>query len=120
MDRFFHTHGQQRIRRAAPAFNLWADDEGAVLTSELPGVALDNLEITVSGRDVTVKGGRKEEIEPEQKMIRAERVAGQFERAFQLPYQIDSERVEAKLTNGALEITLPRAEKDKPRKIAIS
>lgn len=120
VNRFFHAHKQQRRIRSAPAFNLWADDSSAVLTSEMPGVALESLDIGVSGRDVTVKGGRSEEIESERKIVRNERAGGQFERAFQLPYQIDAEKVEAKLTDGVLEIVLPRAENDKPRKITIS
>lgn len=119
-NRVLQSQGQPRRHRSAPAFNLWSDDTGAVLTSEIPGVTLDSLEITVSGRDVTVKGSRKEEVESGLKMVRKERANGQFERAFQLPYQIDAEKVEARLTNGVLEIVLPRSENDKPRKIAIS
>ena len=120
VNRLFKAREHQPRARTAPAFNLWADDNGAVLTSEIPGVTLESLDITVSGRDVTVKGCRKEEDVEGQKAIRKERANGEFERAFQLPYQIDAEKVEAKLANGVLEIALPRAENDKPRKITIS
>ncbi|MCD8138602.1 MAG: Hsp20/alpha crystallin family protein [Planctomycetaceae bacterium] len=103
---------------AAPAFNMWADDNGAVLTSELPGIGLDNLEITVSGKQVTVSGERKEEAQ-EGRFVRRERAAASFQRSFSLPFAVDAGKVEAKLANGVLEIALPRAENDKPRKIAI-
>lgn len=119
-NRCFRPQSQPQRQRGGPAFNLWADDNGAVLTSEIPGVTLDNLEIAVSGRDVTVKGSRNDDEEADRKVVRKERAHGQFERAFQLPYRIDAEKVEAKLANGVLEIALPRAEEDRPRKITIS
>lgn len=107
-----------RPQVAAPAFNMWADEDGAVLTSELPGVQLENLEITVSGKQVTVAGERKEEAQ-EGRFVRRERGSASFQRNFSLPFAVDAGKVEATLANGVLEIALPRAENDKPRKIAI-
>lgn len=110
-------------RRAAgsPAFNLWANEDGAVLTSELPGTKLEDMEISVSGKTVTVKGSRKaEELGEKMTFVRHERVEGNFERAFELPYAIETAKVEATLRNGVLTISLPRAENEKPRKISIS
>lgn len=119
-NRFFGNHECHQPRRSAPAFNVWGDDDGVVLTSEMSGVELENLEITVSGRDVSVKGERKEDAAGEKSVARRERGSGAFERAFQLPFQIDTEKVTAQLVNGVLEVTLPRAEKDKPRKINVA
>lgn len=116
-----HRHHAPRGAAAYPAVNLWADDNGAVLTSEIPGVALTDLEITVSGKNMTIKGSRqREESEDSQKFIRGERAHGMFERTITLPFQIDAATVAAKLVNGVLEVTLPRAENDKPRKIDIA
>lgn len=104
-----------------PAFNVWSDEEGAVVTSEIPGVAMSDLEITASGKTISIKGARKEpENEGEARYIRRERPLGEFNRAVELPFQIDSSKVEAKLTNGVLRIVLPRAESDKPRKIQVN
>lgn len=104
-----------------PPFNIWADENGAVVTSELPGVKLEDLDITVSGKDVAVKGSRGEEGCGEgEKRVRRERPAGAFERKFQVGFQVDAGRVEARLANGVLEIRLPRAESDKPHKITVS
>lgn len=103
-----------------PGCNIWADDEGAVLTSEIPGFALEDIAITVSGREITIKGACKNQ-EPEKgKTLRRERSCREFERAFQLPFHIDSSKVAAKLTKGILEVTMPRAESDKPRTINVS
>lgn len=103
-----------------PAFNIWSDEDGAVLTSEIPGVGIENLDITVSGKEIAITGARKETAAENARFTRHERPSGQFSRSFQLPFQIDSGRVAAKLTNGVLRIDLPRAETDKPRKIAVA
>lgn len=110
----------ERSRNAAPAFNIWTDENGAVMTSELPGVAIEDLDITVSGKEVIVAGGRKAEESDAVRAVKNERGHGDFRRAFELPFSVDSNRVEATLANGVLQISLPRAESDKPRKIAIS
>lgn len=108
-----------RAHSASPAFNLWADEGGAVLTSELPGIAIEDVDITVSGKQVSVAGTRKEDLPGEARRVRNERAHGAFRRAFELPFAVDATRVEARLSNGVLEIVLPRAESDKPRKIEI-
>lgn len=112
--------GVNEVSTSFPAFNVWSNDDGAVLTSELPGVKMEDIDITVSGKEVTVKGARKEEENKDVRYIRRERPTGEFTRAFELPYQIDAAKVGAKLSNGVLRIDLPRAENDKPRKIAVS
>lgn len=103
-----------------PAFNIWSNDDGATLTSELPGVSMDDLDITVSGKEITIRGSRKADVDENTRFVRHERPSGEFTRSFRLPYQIDSAKVEAKLANGILRIELPRAENDKPRKISIT
>lgn len=111
----------ERTPLSAPAFNVWADGNGAVLTSELAGVRLEDVDITVSGKSITVKGTRNgEEVGEKARQVRNERPAGTFERTIQLGFQVDASRVEARLTDGVLEVTLPRAEEDKPRKIVVN
>lgn len=103
-----------------PPFNIWSDENGAVITSELPGVKMQDLDITVSGKNITVKGSRSEgEAQEDAQRVRRERPSGNFERSFELGFQIDAAKVEAKMVNGVMEITLPRAENDKPRKISV-
>jgi HSP20 family protein len=120
-DRFFHANPLADSGTGFPAFNLWTDGDGAVLTSELPGVSIEDLDITVAGRHITLKGSRAlPEGEAKNERARRERPAGHFERTFRLPYAIESGRVNAKLANGVLEIALPRAESDRPRKVLIN
>ncbi len=120
-DRFVHANPLPNSGAGFPAFNIWTDEDGAVLTSELPGVAIADLDITVTGRRITLKGSRAlPEAGAKFERARRERPEGSFERTFQLPYAIESGRVHAKLADGILEVVLPRAENDKPRKVSIN
>lgn len=117
----FVSHAPDMWSGAFPAFNVWANENGAMVTSELPGVKMEALDITASGKTITVKGARKEETGGEDvRYLRRERPEGEFNRSIELPFQIDASKVEAKLQNGVLEIRLPRAESDKPRKISVN
>lgn len=102
-----------------PAFNVWANEDGAVVTSELPGVKFEDLDITVSGKGINVKGARKEGADQDGRYLRRERPEGEFTRSIELPFQIEASKVDAKMANGVLCINLPRAENDKPRKITV-
>jgi HSP20 family protein len=103
-----------------PAMNVWTDEDGAVVTAELPGVVPDDIDISVVGDTLTLKGSRQpDEMEEEGTYHRRERRHGTFTRAFQLPFQIKPDRVEATFGDGVLQIALPRAEEDKPKKISI-
>lgn len=120
VSRFIGNAAASHSATAYPAFNVWSNEDGAVITSELPGVKMDELDLTVHGKTVTIKGARKEQQDQQQgQFVRRERPDGEFSRMIELPYQIDNAKVEAKLQNGVLEIKLPRAEADKPRKIAV-
>jgi len=103
-----------------PPVNVWMDGDRAIITSELPGVAPKDVEISVAGKSVTLRGSRVTEEECEGEcQHRRERWSGKFTRSIDLPYAVNQDKVEAKFTKGILELTLPRAEADKPRKIAI-
>jgi HSP20 family protein len=103
-----------------PAVNVWADSDKAVITSELPGINADEVDITVNNKSITLRGSRKSSDACEGECYhRRERWHGQFTRTIDLPYVIDSEKVEARFNKGVLHLTVPRAEADRPRKIAV-
>jgi HSP20 family protein len=100
--------------------NVWTNEDGAVLTAELPGMNPDDLEISVVNETLTLSGNRVGDEVPENvKYHRQERRSGQFTRTFQLPFTVEVEQVEAVFKNGVLHLSLPRAESEKPRKIAV-
>jgi|ERR1043165_747119 HSP20 family protein len=103
-----------------PALNVWANENGAVARGELPGMGPENIEISVLNDTLTLKGSRKgEELKPEDQWLRHERLHGEFNRALKLPFHVEGDGVSAEFKNGVLTVKLPRAESDKPRKIAI-
>jgi HSP20 family protein len=103
-----------------PAVNVWTNEDGAVVTTEIPGVDPQSIDISVMGKSVTLRGSRQpEEIKKEESYHRRERWEGQFSRIIELPFDIETNKVGARFSKGILYITLPRAEADKPRKIAV-
>jgi HSP20 family protein len=113
--------GQSRlVAPGFPATNLWSGAESVVVTAEIPGVDPEQLEISVVNETLTLSGERNlAELAEGEKYHRRERGYGRFSRTVQLPFRVAADKVEASFTNGILQISLPRAEEDKPRKIAV-
>lgn len=107
-------------RQAYPPVNVYASEEDVTLTSEIPGILPDDLDISIAGDTLTLKAERKPiELEASQTWHRRERGFGSFTRTIKLPYNIESSKVEASFDRGVLRLSLPRAESDKPRKINV-
>lgn len=107
-------------RRGYPAVNVWTNSEAAAVTAELPGYDPKDVQLSIVGDTLTIKGSRREpEFKQGDHFHRQERVHGDFERSLRLPFAINNDKVEAKFYNGILQIMLPRAEEDKPKKIEI-
>jgi len=123
VDRLFSQLPTGRGLAAAPSYpamNVWLNEESVLVTAELPGCNPDNLDISVVNDMLTLSGSREAEELPEGAVYhRRERGCGRFTRTFQLPFPIDAGNVEAQFEKGVLQVTLPRAEKDKPKKIQI-
>ncbi len=122
MDRLFETVYPARMRTAPsyPAMNIWANHEGAVITAEMPGVRPEDIHVSVVGKTLTLTGERKpDQLEEGARYHRRERGYGKFTRSIELPFRVQTEQVEATFDKGVLHIRLPRAEEDKPKKIAV-
>ena len=104
-----------------PAVNLYSNAEKAAVVAEIPGVHPENLDVTVSGDVVTISGERSHGFESDKdyEQYRSERYIGKFSRTFKLPYSIEADKVKAHIKNGVLLLELPRAESEKPRKVAV-
>jgi HSP20 family protein len=107
-----------------PALNVWSNEEGLLVTAEVPGVSPEEIEVNVIGETLTLSGMRKPEELPDGlkegvRYHRQERGSGKFSRTLQLPFQVSVPQIEATFKHGVLNVRLPRAEEDKPRKIAV-
>ena len=103
-----------------PAINISTDEEKMLVTAEVPGLRAEEIDIAVEGNTLTLKGERKApESNEKDTWHRRERRYGTFTRIVELPYSVDSDKVEARLQNGVLHLQLPRAEAERPRRITI-
>jgi HSP20 family protein len=112
--------GALETRSFGPGINVWTNDEGAVLRAVLPGYDLASIDISVLGDSVTISGKRDpDSAGSEVTYHRREREFGPFTRTLQLPYRIEADQVKAELKNGILELKLPRAAADRPKRITV-
>ncbi len=104
-----------------PFLNVTQDQENFYIRSEIPGMTLDELDVSVTGRTMTIAGERRIPSENQEvRYHRREREAGKFRRQFNLPTDVEPDKVEAKYRHGMLMIVLPKAESAKPRKISVN
>jgi HSP20 family protein len=111
----------QGTRGVYPPVNLFESEDGYVLTAELPGVAPEDVDVSIEGSTVTLSGERKIEYAAGDgtAVHRRERQSGTFRRGFELPTEIDVESAKATHKNGVLKLVLPKSPASKPRQIAI-
>ncbi len=103
-----------------PLINVWTSETGAVVRAEIPGVAPEDVDISLVNDTLTLRGSRNpEELKEGESRHRQERGYGQFTRSLQLPFGVEADHVQAKFSNGVLQITLPRAEAERPRRISV-
>lgn len=104
-----------------PAVDIKEEQDRFVLLADIPGVDPKDIDVSMENGVLTIKGERKFETEQEREGYkRIERVRGTFYRRFSLPDTADAEKISAKGKDGVLEIVIPKHERTKPRKIAVS
>jgi HSP20 family protein len=103
-----------------PPVNVWTDDDNVYLEAELPGMTQDQLEIFVhDGNQLTLSGERKPCEVGGATWHRQERGFGKFSRTLTLPVLVETDKVEAKLEQGVLQLKLPKSQDAKPRRINV-
>ncbi len=108
-------------RAWAPAIEVMEKDDKFLVRAELPGMKKEDIDVSVTGDTLTIKGERKAESEvKEENYYRSERVYGNFFRSISLPTSVDTKKIEASYKDGILEIGLPKAPEVQPKKIEIS
>jgi HSP20 family protein len=104
----------------APALDISERKDAYLVTVELPGVDLDDLEITLEGGLLTIQGERHFAPDAsEQQFHRVERRYGAFRRSITLPAHVQAEGIEASADDGVLQIMVPKAEEAKPKRIQV-
>ncbi|MDZ7737296.1 MAG: Hsp20/alpha crystallin family protein [Gammaproteobacteria bacterium] len=105
----------------APAVDISEEEDKYVVSADIPGVDPKDIEVTVDNNVLTISGKRESEKREEQEgYCRVERSSGRFFRRFVLPETVDDSRVSAKSGKGVLNITIPKSEKQKAKRIKVS
>ncbi len=104
-----------------PAVDIKEEANQFVIHADLPGVHLQDLEVTLENGVLTLRGQRaSDRQEQTEQYRRVERVRGTFLRRFSLPDVADADKVSAKCKDGVLEVLVPKREAAQPRRIAIA
>ncbi|MDL1941328.1 Hsp20/alpha crystallin family protein [Chloroflexi bacterium CFX2] len=110
-------HWALQPQRRALGVNVREEEDAFLLTALVPGLKAEDLNIQVLGDEVSIEGEYKAE---EADYLLNELPQGAFRRTLRMPAEIDPEHVEAKIADGVLTLTLPKAESARPRKIKVN
>ncbi len=103
-----------------PACDVFEDRDTVKIVAEIPGVNAAEVQLTLENNILTIRGEKQQQAEERTDRVhRYERSYGAFERAFVLPSTVDVERISADYGNGLLTITVPKAERARPREIPV-
>jgi HSP20 family protein len=102
------------------ALDMYETADSVVVKTSVPGLAAEDIDITITGNVLSIKGESKMEEKVEKaNYIRQERRYGVFQRSVSLPESIVSDKAEATYENGVLTLTIPKAEESKPKTIKV-
>ena len=105
----------------APAIEVFEKEDKFMVKAELPGMKEEDIDISVVGDTLTIKGERKAESEvKEEDYYCCERSYGSFSRSIAVPSNVDAQKIEASYEDGVLEVSLPKTPEVKPKRISVS
>ncbi len=109
-----------RTRRVyVPRTDIYETEDALVLVADMPGVAPDGLDVTLEARELTIRGRTRDAAPEGYSPVYREYEAGDYERAFTLSEDIDAGKIEARLGDGVLRLTLPKAGPAQARRIQV-
>jgi len=111
----------QLWRWAGPAIDVFEKDDRFVVKAELPGMKQEDIDVSVAGNRLTIKGERRGESQVKKEdYYYSERSYGSFSRSIDIPSDVDARKIEANYGDGVLEIDLPKTRGAKPQKVSVS
>jgi HSP20 family protein len=103
-----------------PSVDVYEEKDSVVVKAELPGMKKEDIEVTLAGDTLTIKGEKKDDKEiKEDDYYRRERSYGSFLRSVALPSEVKGDQIKANFKDGVLEIRLPKTEEAKKKSIAV-
>jgi len=120
-DNFFDSFlAKEGGRHDYPAVDILEDGDKYTVKAELPGMKLEDINITLMNGELTIRGEKKCEYEEKKNdILKVERSYGSFSRTFSVPDEVKEDRIGATYHEGILEVALPKGEKAKPKSIEV-
>ncbi len=112
--------GNSLVGSWVPPVDVFEDKDAVQIMAELPGVKPEDVRISLENNLLTIRGEKRQVAEENTDRVhRYERSYGVFERSFMVPSTVDADHIQATYDNGVLAVRLPKAERAKPRQIAV-
>jgi HSP20 family protein len=109
------------INLEAPALDVYEQKEDLIVKAEIPGLSKDEIDISLDGNVLTIKGEKKKEEEvKDEDYYRCERAFGSFLRTLELPVDVQTDKVSATFKNGVLEICMPKSKEAKTNVVKVN
>ncbi|MDB5963522.1 MAG: heat shock protein Hsp20 [Polaromonas sp.] len=112
--------GQAAQTTIMPPVDIFEDESGFTLVADLPGVSKEQLGVRVTGDNLVIEGTAAAHVNGEMELLYGEVNNPQYRRSFTLSRELDPGKIEARLNNGVLTLTIPKAEEAKPRRINVT
>lgn len=107
-------------RSVSPAVDMTENDQAVEILVEIPGIELKELDLSITGNVITIKGEKKLDRKAKDAgSVRQEIWEGSFQRTLSLPDSVDSSKAEAELKDGILKVMVPKREDAKPKQISV-
>ena len=103
-----------------PPVDIFEDESGFTLIADIPGVAKEQLVVRVTGDNLLIEGAATVPVTGSMELVYGEIQSPQYRRSFTLSPELDPDNIEAKLSNGVLNLRIPKAEEARPRRIDVS
>ncbi len=110
----------ERATTVLPPVDIFEDDAGFTVMADLPGVSRERLAVHVDGESLVIEGAAEAPVGAEMAMIYGEILNPMYRRSFTLSRELDPSRIEARLDNGVLRLSIPKAEEARPRRIEVA
>jgi len=103
-----------------PPVDIYEDEAGITVLADMPGVSKEQLVVRVTGDNLVIEGAVTAPVSGDMELLYGEVLNSQYRRSFTLSRELDPAKIEARLADGVLRVSIPKAEEAKPRRIEVS
>ena len=110
----------EAVATILPPVDIYEDEAGITVLADMPGVSKEQLVVRVTGDNLVIEGAVTAPVSGDMELLYGEVLNSQYRRSFTLSRELDPGKIEARLADGVLRVSIPKAEEAKPRRIEVS